>query len=123
MLRTDSGHMIFGDKFFCNRNCSFFCNKEICFGSDVLVGWEVRFRDTNGHQTFFEGRELAAASSVVIGNHVWIASYVDLLKGVRVQDGSIIGYRSLVLHAFSETNALIAGSPAKLIRENVDWRI
>lgn len=88
-----------------------------------MIGWESRFRDSNGHQTFCEGRALDITSPVYIGNHVWVGAYADILKGARIQDGSIVGYRSLVIHAFEEKNALIAGSPAKLIRKNADWKI
>lgn len=57
-----------------------------------------------------------------IGEHVWIASYVDVLKGVNIPDGSVIAYRSCVTKAFNEKGSLIAGYPAKVIRDNIEWK-
>jgi acetyltransferase-like isoleucine patch superfamily enzyme len=44
-----------------------------------------------------------------------------LLKGSFIKDNSIIATGSVVTKAFEESNVIIAGSPAKIVKENVSW--
>ena len=60
---------------------------------------------------------------VCIGNHIWICSFSDILKGVKVSDDSVIAYRSLVISSFNEKNVLIGGTPAKIIQRNINWEM
>lgn len=48
-----------------------------------------------------------------IGNHVWIASHVDILKGCFVPDGCVLGFKSLVTSKFNDENCIIAGNLLK----------
>ena len=57
---------------------------------------------------------------VNIGNHVWIAANVIVLKGVTINDGSIVGTRSVVTHDVP-SNSLAVGVPAKTVKSNVEW--
>lgn len=123
LLRLDDGCCCFGENIFFNRNCSILCAQKITFGNNVLVGWEVNIRDSNGHQSYYGNCPVNMTLPVYIGDHVWIAACADVLKGVRIQNGSIISYRSLVTHSFEESNILIAGAPAKQIRRNVSWKV
>lgn len=59
---------------------------------------------------------------VHIGNHVWIASEVKILKGVSIADGCVIALGSIVTKSFDEENILIGGFPAKKIQDNVSWK-
>lgn len=58
-----------------------------------------------------------------MGNHVWCASHVSIHKGVMIGNDTIIGVRSLVLNKFDISNVIIAGSPAKIVRNDIDWEI
>lgn len=46
---------------------------------------------------------------------------VDILKGASINDNSIIGFKSLVTKKYTEKNVIIAGSPAKIIKTNINW--
>lgn len=52
---------------------------------------------------------------VKIGNDVWIAAGVKILKGSIVEDGAIIGAQAVVKGNIPH-NAIAAGVPAKVIR-------
>lgn len=59
------------------------------------------------------------AQFVEIGRHVWIGKDVKIGKNVRIPDDCIIGWNSLVTKPFEQTNCIIAGSPAKIIKQNI----
>lgn len=58
--------------------------------------------------------------NIVIGNHVWVGRDVKLLAGFHIDSGSIIGAASVTSGKFGK-NCIIAGSPARVIRENIIW--
>ena len=125
ILITNSGKITFGDQFSCNRNCCFSSDSKIEFGNDVLLGWNVNIRTSDGHpvcKVDDERQILNLARPVRIGNHVWIAANADILKGVDIQDNCIIGYRSCVTKSILEKNVVIAGYPARIVKRDIQWR-
>ncbi len=50
------------------------------------------------------------------GNNVWIGSNATILPGVTIGDGAIIGANAVVTKDVKE-NTIVAGVPAKLIKE------
>lgn len=122
VITVNKGEIDFGENFSCNVNCFFSCNTKITFGNDTLIGWNVQIRDDDGHPVYNEEHNVInPPTSVNIADHVWIASYVDILKGVSLADGIIVGYRSLVTRSVDEKNVIIAGTPAKIVKNNVYW--
>ena len=59
---------------------------------------------------------------VVIGNHCWIGQNATILKGVTVGEGAIIAANSVVTDDVPE-HALVAGVPARVIKEGVVWEV
>ena len=45
----------------------------------------------------------------------------SLLKGSYVNTGSVVGYGSVVTRKFIEKNIIIAGNPARKVKENIFW--
>lgn len=121
-IRVDSGVLTLGENFNCNINCLISCTKEITIGSDVLLGWNVNIRDSDGHSIIYRDNIKASLKPVVIGNHVWLCAYADILKGVSIADDCVIAYRSCVTKSFKDCpNSLIAGYPAKIVQQNINW--
>ncbi len=58
---------------------------------------------------------------VVIGNHVWLARNVAVMKGAVVPDESIVAYGAVVTSQFDEPNVILAGTPAKVIKHGINW--
>lgn len=123
-LRIDNGGTIlFGDHFTANQNFSCFSNTSIKFGDNCAAGWNVNVRDSDGHAILDDnGNTINPNRKISIGNHVWMASHCDILKGTKVSDDSIIGFKTLVSRQFEQTNVIIAGCPGKIIKENINWK-
>jgi acetyltransferase-like isoleucine patch superfamily enzyme len=77
----------------------------------------VLIMDTDFHRV--DGRPSGDAA-VSIGNRVWIGVGAKILKGVTVGDGAIVAAGSVVTRDVPAAT-LVAGNPARVIREQVSW--
>jgi tetrahydrodipicolinate N-succinyltransferase len=55
----------------------------------------------------------------IIGNDVWLGAKVNIIRGVKIGDGAVIGANSLVLHDIPPY-AIAVGSPARVIKYRFD---
>ena len=118
-----NGILNIGNNFATNKKCSLLCDGDMRIGNDVLLGWKVNIRDSDGHIIYDNITKVKnpIQKDVTIGNHVWVASCVDILKGTEIRDNSVIAYRSCVLSKFDKSNCIIGGYPAKILRKNINW--
>lgn len=121
-VRVDAGVLTFGNNFHCNTNCLISCTQKITIGNNVLLGWNVNIRDSDGHTIIHGDVYKKSLKPVMIGDHVWICAYVDILKGVSISNDCVVAYRSCVTKTFKDyPNSLIAGQPAKIIQSDINW--
>lgn len=121
-IRVDSdGILDIGNNFYCNKNCNISVTKKVTIGNDVIWGWDVNVRDSDGHKIIINNIVKKNLKSVNINNNVWIAAKVDILKGVTIPSDCVVAYRACVTKSIQSKNALIAGFPAKTIQENIKW--
>ncbi len=87
------------------------------FSNHIIV------RTSDSHPIFdlVSGERLNKPDSVTIGNHVWVAPNVKIMKGSVIPDGCIIGSDTTTSKAFYEKNVLIVGRPAHIIKKNINW--
>ena len=109
----------FGLDFYCNSNCLFRCADDVVIGNNVLFGWNVSLNTTDGHLMMIDNILKNNHGSICIGNHTWVASNTILCKNISIGCDCIIAQNSLVNHKFTESNLLIGGIPAKILRKNV----
>lgn len=62
-------------------------------------------------------------ASIVLENNIWVGSLVHFLPKAYVSTDSVIGMNSLVNKEFRQNNVLLAGSPAKIKKQNIAWNI
>ena len=117
----NAGELVFGTKFWSNKNCTIWCSKSITFGRNVLLGWNIVFRDSDGHLIIENGEPRPVEGDIQIGDHCWICSESHVLKNSRLGNDCVLGYSSLLTHEFDGDNKLYVGRPAKLIKENIEW--
>ena len=105
-----------------NNGCRIFCYERIEIGHDVAIGSDVCIRDTDSHRIVDSDthRGNAVSAPVIIEDHVWIGDKSVILKGVRIGSGSMVAAGSVVTRDVPP-NALVAGVPARVIRENTSW--
>lgn len=120
-IYVNYGNIIFGNNFISNKNVFISSDEKMTFGDDVLIGWNVNIRDSDGHKIEYEYQNSNINKNVEIGNHVWICSNTDILKGSKIKDGCVIAYRSCVCGLNSSENTLIGGYPAKEIKKHIKW--
>ena len=58
---------------------------------------------------------------ITIGNHVWVGLECLILKGSIIANNSVIAARATVNKQFEQPGCIIAGAPAKQIKENINW--
>lgn len=82
-------------------------------GSNVIMGMGSKIITANHDIKNFERH---ICKPVVLGNNVWIGSNVVILPGVSIGDNVIIAAGSIVTKSFFENNIILAGNPAKVIK-------
>ena len=93
----------------------------ITIGRGSMIAPNVVIMDSPGHKLWppedrmsYPGTELD--KDVTIGTDVWIGTGCLLLPGTDIGDGSVVAARSVVSGAFPK-NCLIAGAPARVVRQ------
>lgn len=97
-------------------------NGSIEVGRDCLFSASVILRNHDGHHIFnkLNGQRINYPGNIKIGNHVWIGYGAMLLGSASVGDNSIVGTMAVTSSSFPK-EVVIAGNPARIIRENVCW--
>jgi acetyltransferase-like isoleucine patch superfamily enzyme len=98
------------------------CSHFISIGDDCAIGGNVLIQDCDFHPVLDEnGQPKPISKPIHIGNKVWICAKATILKGVTIGDGAIVAAGAVVtkdVPAYS----LVAGNPARVIKENVVWK-
>ena len=118
---SKDGMITIGNRFHSSGNTVCTSNTSVEIGDDVLLGWNVIIRDGDGHHIIKEGKRINQDQPISIGSKVWIGADSAVMKGVKIEDGCIIGTRSVVTHDIVEKNSISVGIPSKVIKTDVDW--
>lgn len=120
----NGSEMTVGDRVSFNQNVNarFFNGSKLLCGSDCTISYHTKLRGENGHTIIDLENKCVHPNrkDVVIRDHVWVGMGATLLGGTVLEKDSIVGADSLVAKEFP-SGTLIAGNPAKVIRENVTW--
>lgn len=95
---------------------------KIEIGRDCLFSTQIFLRTHDYHHIFDKSthKRINYPKDIVIGDQVWIAFRVTLLGGAHIGSGSIVGTNSVTSSRFGR-HQIIAGVPARTLRENVCW--
>lgn len=97
-------------------------NSYIRIGEDCMFSNHIIVRTSDAHPIYDlkTNKRINKPESISIGNHVWVAPDSKIMKGVKINDGSIIGSNTMVTKSIPK-NVLAVGMPAKVIKENIKW--
>lgn len=123
-IEDDNNRIVIGDRTNLCGKIHLACTegKEIRIGNDCLFSSEIVFRTGDSHSiTDLNGKRLNFAENVVIGDHVWVGHRVLVNKGVVIPENTVVGTGAIVTKPFGESNTVIAGVPAKVVKRDVNW--
>ena len=96
--------------------------KSITIGDNVLIGGNCKIIDNDFHplpasQRVNQKNEDIRKKAITIGDGCFIGANSILLKGTTLGKNCVVGAGSVVSGTFPD-NVIIAGNPAKIIKEN-----
>lgn len=95
---------------------------KITIGEDCMLASKIEIWASDTHSiTDVDDNLLNYGGDIEIGNHVWIGKGVKISKNVKIADNSIVGWWSVVTSKFDQKNIVIAGNPARVVKENIKW--
>lgn len=96
---------------------------KIEIGNDCMISGQIVIRSGDAHAIYDKDTKklLNPDKDTKIGDHVWIAYGSQILKGSNIPSGCVVGAGSIVNKKFYEENCIIAGNPAKIVKQNVAW--
>ena len=115
-LDGDGAVLDIGDRTQINRRTEVIAMEHVTIGADVMVSWDVLITDTDYHRV--DGA--TATAPVTIEDLAWVGTRATILKGVTVGRGAVVAAGSIVTRDVAP-HTLVAGSPARVIREGVTW--
>lgn len=124
-FEDNGGRIFIGNNTTAESGCEFASceGKSVNIGNDCMLANSVDIRNTDSHSILNDrGERINLAADITIGNHVWIGIRCLILKGTTIPDNCVVGAQSIVTGTLRATeNVLIAGSPAKIIKEGINW--
>ena len=113
--------MLIKGKGFANTNTIINCFRYIEIGIGTYISDDVRIQDSDNHTVYEDGVAKEQTKPIIIGDHVWIGKNAIILKGVTIGEGAVVAAGSVVVKDVP-SKTLVAGNPAKVIKENVEWK-
>ena len=104
-----------------NAGLRIVCGEKIELMHDVGIGRNVMIRDTNGDH-YMNTTGYRTTRPVIIGEKAWLCESCTIMPGVKIGRGGIVGACSMVTKSVP-THALVSGSPAEVVKENVLWKL
>jgi acetyltransferase-like isoleucine patch superfamily enzyme len=117
--------IIIGNNVSIQKDCHIGAINKIVLGNNVLLASKVYISDHSHGEINIEAlklppaqRKLYSKGPVIIEDNVWLGEGVVVLPNVTIGENTIVGANSVVTKSFPK-NSVIAGNPARLLREIV----
>ena len=99
-------------------------NTSISIGKECLFAKNIKITTTDNHTIYdcSTNERINAPGDVIIGNHVWFCENVTVLNNTRIGNESVVACNAIVTGKTFPNNVVIAGIPAKIIKNNINWK-
>jgi len=94
---------------------------KILIGKDSLLASGINIKSCDGHAIYQDDKVINNSKEIIIGNMVWLAQNVTILKGVNIGNNSVVGINSTVTSNNFPENVILGGSPAKVLKTDINW--
>lgn len=121
VIVNNKATLAIGSGTFFMDSSSILCYGTITVGARCAISWDVRILDTDIHRLSGDD-DSSPTAPVSIGCDCWIGINATILKGVRLGDGSVVAAGAVVTRETPQ-RSLVAGVPARVVRENVKWTL
>lgn len=122
--RTHRVQVDIGKDLYCGRANILLADDDFVFrvGDDCMFSEVINILGSDTHTvTDLNGVCLNRGKCIKIGHHVWLGQNVQILKNTEIPDDCIVGLGSIVSRGIFKPHSILAGTPAKIVRENITW--
>lgn len=109
-----------GNRGYINFNTKLIIMHGLKIGDNCVISWDCQFLDEDFHEIKYHMKQ-NSDNQIIIGDNVWIGCGVKIYNGVNIPNGCVIASNSIVIRGFYESNLLIGGHPADIIRREISW--
>lgn len=89
--------------------------------SNCLFSNSIEIHTTDYHKLYSDNDCYNIPQDVHIGSHTWVGLRTLIMKGVNLAPNTVVGANSVVTKSYDESNVVLAGIPAKIVKKNVEW--
>lgn len=119
LITSEGGNIRIGSDCVINQRTKIYSQKTVTIGNHCRLGWECQVMDSDCHLVYNDNKKTIGnpIGEVYIGDNVWLASRVSVMKGVTIPSFSIVSGNSVVLKSFADITTkgnFFVGSPAVL---------
>lgn len=108
--------------FSANGGSVIIADEKIVFGEDVMIGRNVIVYDSDFHTIRSKkGIPSNYPKPVIIEDHVWLTSNINVQKGVRIGKGSLIASQTTISRDVPEHSIVGGGSKGEVISDKIEW--
>ena len=97
-------------------------NSSVIIGKNCAFSYDIELNCTDQHSIFDKNNQiLNIGKNITIGDHVWLCKEIRVMKNSKIPNGCIVAQGSIVTKKFDKENCVIAGNPAKIVKEDIYW--
>lgn len=106
------------------QQCTIIVNEggRVEIGKNCMLSYDITIRQSDFHPIYdnVSKKRINKSKDIIVGDCVWLGERSSILAGANIGAGSVVGFGTITSSCFPN-NVLIAGSPAKILRNNISW--